>query len=176
MSIDKEIEKLEKQLLFLKNIKSNSEQLDDDIVNKKGNFKIKVFDEHTNDVLKYVDTFKELFDFWSSKMKKTDYIFLEYFVSGRYLSLEGKTYKEFVDMVKYISSLNANQITSMDFAICSRDGRFRFYVAIENEYLEWFYFSLNHTGPDTAKYYGMTQEEYWNKIDEGKKYKLQFIS
>ena len=60
----------------------------------------------------------------------------------------------------------------MDFAICSRDRRFRFDVSIENEYLEWFYFSLNHTEQDTAKYYGMTQEEYWNKIDEGKKYRL----
>lgn len=176
MSIDSEIEKLEKQLSLLKNIKYKSEQLDDDIVNKKGDFKIKIFDEHTNDVLKYVDTFKELYDIWLSKMRETDYFFLEYFVCGRYLSLEGKTYKEFVDMVKCISLLNANQITSMDFAICSRDGRFRFYVAIENEYLEWFYFSLNHTKPDTEKYYGMTNEEYWNKIEEGKKYKLQFNS
>ena len=176
MSIDNEIEKLEKQLALLKKAKEKIDQLDDDIVNKKGDFKIKIFDEHSNDVLKYVDTFKELYDIWSSKMKKTDYIFLEYFDHGQYRPWEGKTYEEFVAMVKCISTLNAIQITSMDFAICSRDGRFRFYVVIENEYLEWFHFSLNHTGPDTAKYYGMTQEEYWNKIDEGKNYNLQFIS
>jgi hypothetical protein len=174
MSIDLEIEKLEKQLALLKNTKNKMNQLDDEIINKKGDFKIKIFDENSNDVLKYVDTFKKLYDLWTSKMKKTDYIFLEYFDHGRYHQWEGKTYKDFIDMVKCISTLNACQITSMDFTICSRDGRFRFYVAIENEYLEWFYFSLDHTEPDTAKYYGMTQEEYWNKIDEGKKYRLSF--
>ena len=174
MSIDSEIAKLEKQLALLKNAKNEMNQLDDEIVNKKGNFKIKIFDKYSNDVLKYVDTFKELYDLWSSKMNKTDYIFLEYYDQGQWHSWEGKTFKDFVGMVKRISTLNAHQLVGLDFTICTRSDEFKYYIAIENEYLEWFYFSVDHTGRDTAKYYGMTQEEYWNKIDEGKKYRLTF--
>lgn len=174
MSIDSEIEKLEKQLALLKNAKNEMEQQDNEIVNKKGDFKIKIFDKYSNDVLKYVDTFKELYDLWSSKMNKTDYIFLEYYDQGQYHSWEGKTFKDFVPMVKCISTLNAHQLVQLDFTICTRSDEFKYYIAIENDFLEFFYFNFNHTGPDTAKYCGMTQKEYWNKIDEGKKYRLKF--
>lgn len=177
MTIDKEIKMLTERLAELQKEKQN---IDLSLVEKKlKDTKIKVFgDDQTtwNDVVKTFDCFKDLYDFWSSKMNKTDYIYLEYYSKpdSKYIEHECHSYDDFIKIVNVIATLNAQQLTSMDFAICTKKGDFRYYTNIENNYLEFFYYDLNHCNHDTSKMYDIDEDEYWKRMDEGKKYKLEF--
>lgn len=176
MDIDQEIEKLEKRLAELKAIKNN----DTDILSEKGNFSIQIYANDTNDVIKEVSTFKELFDFWKSKMNKSDRIFLSYYKKyenqngGIYIERFATTIEEYLTIVKEITSLNAIRLTSMDFAICTKTDKLKHMAYIKNDYLNWFYDLINLVMPDFLVKYNITEDEYWNRIEVGKKYKLQF--
>ena len=63
----------------------------------------------------------------------------------------------------------------MDFAVCTKKGYFKYYTCIDNEYLEFFHFSLNHCNREIIGKYNIDEDEYWKRIDEEKKYKLEFI-
>lgn len=177
MTIDEEIKMLTERLAKLQKEKA---ALNVELVEKKlKDTKIKVFgDDQTtwNDVVKTFDCFKDLYDFWLSKMGKTDYIFLEYYSApdSRYIEHECHCYDDFIKIVNIIATLNAQQISSMDFAVCTQKGYFKYYVCIDNEYLEFFHFSLNHSNHDVSEKYNIDEDEYWKRMDEGKKYKLEF--
>jgi hypothetical protein len=176
MTIDEEIKKLEERLSQLKTIKNKG----DDILKKTGNFTIAVFDEKSNEIIKTFNTFQELYDFWLTKMNETDYIYLEYYQydkngeSGRYIEREVKTKFEFIEMVKEISTFNAPKLVSMTFTVCSKLGYFKYTAYIKNDYLDIFYKIDNEVYTDAIKHYFKSEEEYWNKIEEGKKYRLIF--
>lgn len=172
LDIDNEIEMLEKKLTELKKQKEAMDNFSEEFVNTKNDFKIKIYDHTSNEVAKYVDTFKELYNFWKSRMNKTDYIFLEYFDKGQYHSYEARTYEQYTQIIEIISQLNAHQIVSMDFTVCTKTDKFKDYAVIENDYLEFFHYDNNHTGKDTSKYFNITEDEYWNKMDEGKTFRL----
>ena len=177
MTIDEEIKMLTERLAELQKEKAT---LNVELVEKKlKDTKIKVFgDDQTtwNDVVKTFDCFKDLYDFWKSKMNKTDYIYLEYYSKpdSKYIEHECYSYDDFVKIVNVIATLNAQQITSMDFAICTKKGYFKYYACIDNEYLDFFHFSLNHCNPEIIEKYNIDEDEYWKRMDEGKKYKLEF--
>ena len=173
-NIDIEIEKLKKRLAELKTIKNN----DNVLLSKKGKFSIQIYANYTNDVIEEVFTFKELFDFWKSKMNKSDRIFLSYYKKyenqngGIYIERFATTIDEYLTIVKEITSLNAICLTSMDFAICTKTDKLKYMAYIKNDYLNWFYDLINLVMPDFLVKYNITEEEYWKKIDEGKKYRL----
>jgi hypothetical protein len=179
MTIDEEIKMLKERLAELEKEKAKA-GVDVHLVDKKlKDAKIKVFgDDQTtwNDVVKTFDCFKDLYDFWSSKMNKTDYIYLEYYSKpdSKYIEHECYSYDDFVKIVNIIATLNAQQLTSMDFTICTKKGNFRYYSNIENEYLEFFYYALNHSNHDISEKYNIDEDEYWKRMDEGKNYKLEF--
>ena len=179
MNIDEEIEMLKNRLAELQKEK-NQANFDVNLVEKKlKDTKIKVFgdDPNTwNEVVKTFDCFKDLYDFWKSKMNKTDYIFLEYYSKheSKYIDYECHCYDDFIKIVNIIATLNAQQLTSMDFTICTKKGNFRYYANIENDYLEFFYYALNHCNHDISEKYNIDEEEYWKRMNAGKTYRLQF--
>ena len=180
MTIDEEIKMLTKRLAKLQKEKDKA-GVDVNLVEKKlKDTKIKVFGDDNpntwNDVVKTFDSFKDLYDFWSSKMNKTDYIYLEYYSKpdSRYIEHECHSYDDFIKIVNIIATLNAQQLTSMDFTICTKKGNFRYYANIENDYLEFFYYALNHSNHDISEKYNIDEDEYWKRMDEGKNYKLEF--
>ena len=180
MTIDEEIKMLTERLAELQKEKDKA-GVDVNLVEKKlKDTKIKVFGDDNpntwNDVVKTFDCFKDLYDFWSSKMNKTDYIYLEYYSKpdSRYIEHECHSYDDFIKIVNIIATLNAQQLTSMDFTICTKKGNFRYYSNIENEYLEFFYYALNHSNHDISEKYNIDEDEYWKRMDEGKNYKLEF--
>lgn len=177
MTIDEEIKMLTERLAELQKEKAT---LSVELVEKKlKDTKIKVFgDDQTtrNDVVKTFDCFKDLYNFWKSKMNKTDYIFLEYYSKpdSRYIEHECHCYDDFIKIVNIIATLNAQQISSMDFAVCTQKGYFKYYTCINNEYLEFFHFSLGHSSHDISEKYNIDEDEYWKRMDEGKNYHLEF--
>lgn len=178
MTIDEEIKMLKERLAELQKEKQN---IDLSLVEKKlKDTKIKVFGDDNpntwNDVVKTFDCFKDLYDFWLTKMNKTDYIYLEYYSKpdSKYIEHECHSYDDFIKIVNIISTLNAQQLTSMDFTICTKKGNFRYYANIENVYLEFFYYALNHSNHDISEKYNIDEDEYWKRMDEGKNYKLEF--
>ena len=179
MTIDEEIEMLKNRLAELQKEKAKA-GVDVNLVEKKlKDTKIKVFGEDPDtwsDVVKTFDCFKDLYDFWSTKMNKTDYIYLEYYSKpdSRYIEHECHGYDDFIKIVNIISTLNAQQLTSMDFTICTKKGNFRYYTYIENGYLEFFHYALNHCNHDISEKYNIDEDEYWKRMDEGKNYKLEF--
>ena len=178
MTIDEEIKMLTERLAELQKEK---EILVRSLAEKKlKDTKIKVFGDEPdtwNGVVKTFDCFKDLYDFWKSKMNKTDYIYLEYYSKpdSKYIEHECYSYDEFIKIVDIIATLNAQQLTSMDFTICTKKSNFRYYANIENDYLEFFYYALNHCSPEIIEKYNIDEDEYWKRMDEGKKYKLEFI-
>lgn len=179
MTIDEEIEMLKNRLAELQKEKDKV-TINVNLVEKKlKDTKIKVFGEDPNtwnDVVKTFDCFKDLYDFWTSKMNKTDYIYLEYYSKpdSRYIEHECHSYDDFIKIVNIITTLNAQQLTSMDFTICTKKGNFRYYTYIENDYLEFFHYALNHSNHDISEKYNIDEDEYWKRMDEGKNYKLEF--
>ena len=175
-NIDVEIEKLEKQLAALKKAKG-----EEDLCNKKGNFHIAIFDNNESDDSKNrFSTFNELKQFWESpkcKLKQTDFISLTYFSNGQYHEYEahvdsnGKILqKEFEDIVKAISTLDLWQLLTCQFAICNKKDILRNIAFFCSDKLIEFG-NLMDQGMSVMKA-SMSEEEYWKKIDEGKKYRL----
>lgn len=179
MTIDEEIKMLTERLAELQKEK-NKATIDVDLVEKKlKDTKIIVFgdDPNTwNDVIKTFDCFKDLYDFWTSKMNKTDYIYLEYYSKpeSKYIEHECHCYDDFIKIVNIIATLNAPQLAHMDFAICTKKGNFRYYTNIENDYLEFFYYDWYDLNHEISKKYNIDEDEYWKRMDEGKNYHLEF--
>jgi hypothetical protein len=180
MTIDEEIKMLTERLAELQKEKEKA-IVDVTLVEKKlKDTKIKVFGDDPstwNDVIKTFDCFKDLYDFWSSKMNKTDYVYLEYYSKpdSKYIEHECHSYDDFIKIVNIITTLNAQQLTSMDFTICTKKCLFRYCTCIENDYLEFFHYALNHSNHEIIEKYNIDEDEYWKRMDEGKKYKLEFI-
>jgi hypothetical protein len=179
MTIDEEIKMLKNRLAELE--KEKNKDIDNvNLVEKKlKNTKIKVFGDDPdtwNEVVKTFDCFKDLYDFWSSKMNKTDYIYLEYYSKpdSKYIEHECYSYDDFIKIVNIIATLNAQQLTSMDFTICTKKRFFRYCTCIENDYLEFFHDTLNHCNRELSEKYNINEDEYWRRMDEGRTYKLQF--
>lgn len=179
--IDEEIKMLTERLAELQKEKDKDKAtINVDLVEKKlKDTKIIVFgdDPNTwNDVIKTFDCFKDLYDFWTSKMNKTDYIYLEYYSKpdSRYIEHECHCYDDFIKIVNIITTLNAQQLTSMDFTVCTKTDKYKFYSYIENEYLEFFHFSLTNNRNEIIEKYNIDEDEYWRRMDEGKTYRLQF--
>ena len=174
-NIDIEIEKLEKQLAALKKAKG-----EEDLCNKKGNFYITIFNDDNDETIKNTKTFNELKQFWESpkcKLTKTDFISLTYFKNGQYHEYEahvdsdGKILqREFEDIVKVISTLDLWQLFTCEFAICNKKDILRNIAFIRSDKLIELG-NIMDQGMSTIKA-TMSEEEYWKKIDEGKKYKL----
>jgi rubredoxin len=178
-NIDIEIEKLEKQLAALKKAKG-----EEDFCNKKGNFYISIFDDDNDETIEDTknrfSTFNELKQFWESpkcKLKQTDFISLTYFLNGQYHEYEahvdsdGKiNQKAFEDIVKVISTLDLWQLLTCEFAICNKKDILRNIVFFRSDKIIELG-NLMDQGMSTIKA-TMTEEEYWKKIDEGKKYRL----
>lgn len=179
MTIDEEIKILKERLAELQKEKEKA-TLDVNLVEKKlKDTKIEVFGDDPDtwtEVIKTFDCFKDLYDFWKSKMNKTDYIYLEYYSrpDSKYIEHECHSYDDFIKLVNIIATLNALQLTSMDFAIVTKKGFFKFCTYIDNEYLEFFHYNLNHTGLETNKKYNIDADEYQKRMDEGKNYRLEF--
>lgn len=178
-NIDIEIEKLEKQLAALKKAKG-----EEDLCNKKGNFYISIFDDdnnESNDTKNRFSTFNELKQFWESpkcKLKQTDFISLTYFLNGQYqeyvahVDSNGKIIqKEFEDIVKVISTLDLWQLLTCEFAICNKKDILRNIVFFRSDKIIEFGHLMDQGSLNTIKA-TMSEEEYWKKIDEGKKYRL----
>lgn len=177
-NIDIEIEKLEKQLAALKKAKG-----EENLCNKKGNFYITIFNnnnDESDDTKNNFSTFNELKQFWESpkcKLKQTDFISLTYFLNGQYYAHEahvdsdGKILqKEFEDIVKVISTLDLWQLLTCEFAICNKKEILRNIAFLHSDKLIELG-NLMDQGMSTIKA-TMSEEEYWKKIDEGKKYRL----
>jgi hypothetical protein len=177
MTIDEEIEMLKKRLAELEKEQAHS---DVNLAEKKlKDTKIKVFGDDPdtwNEVVKTFDCFKDLYDFWKSKMNKTDYIYLEYYSKpdSKYIEHECYSYDDFIKIVNIIATLNAQQLTSMDFNICTKKCLFRYCTCIENNYLEFFHDALNHCNRELSEKYNIDEDEYWRRMDEGRTYRLQF--
>ena len=179
MTIDEEIEMLKNRLAELEKEKEKDKSAN--LVEKKlKDTKIKVFGDNNpntwNEVVKTFDCFKDLYDFWKSKMNKTDYIYLEYYSKPelKYIEHECHCYDDFIKIVNIIATLNAQQLTHMDFTICTKKGNFRYYTCIENDYLEFFYYDYYDLNHEISKKYNIDEDEYWRRMDEGKTYRLQF--
>ena len=179
MTIDEEIKMLTERLAELQKEKDKVDA-DVNLVEKKlKDTKIKVFGDDPDtwsEVVKTFHCFKDLYDFWKSKMNKTDYIYLEYYSKpdSKYIEHECYSYDDFIKIVNIIATLNAQQLTSMDFNICTKKGNFRYCTCIENDYLECFHYALNHSNREIIEKYNIDEDEYWKRMDEGKKYKLEF--
>ena len=169
MNVDDKIKLLKEEIARLE----KSKNVDESILTKTGDFKIKVYSDDGEKAL-YFSTFKELFDFWKKHMSKTDYIFLESYntLTKKWDEFTADNENEFTDLVKELSTYNAQRLSAMDFTICKRDGRYKFMAYIVNDFLKFFYDTMN----EPIEYFKskMTEEEYWKKIDEGKKYQLKF--
>lgn len=177
IDIDIEIEKLEKQLAALKKAKG-----EEDLCNKKGDFYITIFndDYESDDAKNRFSTFNELKQFWESpkcELKQTDFISLTYFSNGQYHEYEahvdsdGKIIqKEFEDIVKVISTLDLWQLIICEFAICNKKDVLRNIAFFRSDKIIELG-NLMDQGMSVIKA-TMSEEEYWKKVDEGKKYKL----
>lgn len=175
MSIDSEIEMLEKRLSALRKAKNESKFSD-----KENGFEIIIYKEDydTDDVLGKFKTFKELKDFWESngKLKDTDKIYLEIFINQKYEIYEASitngiiNENEFEDIVKVISTLDAWHLITMTLAVCNKNDIFRLMTFIKSEKLNEF--EELHNASMTIIKSQMSEDEYWKKIDEGKKFKL----
>ena len=176
-NIDIEIEKLEKQLAALKKAKG-----EEDLCNKNSNFEILVYkeDHDCEDVYKSFSTFNELKQFWESpkcKLKTTDFISLTYLMNGKFEEFTASinsdgiiNQKEFEDIVKVISTLDAWHLISMELAICNKHDNLRFMAFLRSNKLNELenFYDQSITSIKSK----MSEDEYFKKIDEGKKYRL----
>lgn len=175
MNIDSEIEMLEKRLADLKKAKGEAK-----LSNKKNGFEILIYkeDRDIDDISESFETFGELKKFWETKgkLKDTDKISLDFLRNQRYESYEASikdgiiNENEFEEIVKIISTLDSWYLITMEFAICNKKDLLRQMAYIRSEKLDEF-----------GKLYDMrlsqvkgsiTEEEYWKKIEEGKKFRL----
>lgn len=176
-SIDAEIEMLEKRLAALKQAKGEI-----DLCNKKSDFEIIVYKEDYDceEVYKSFSTFNELKEFWESskcRLQSSDSISLTYLMNARYeeftASIDSNgiiNQKEFEDIVKAISTLDAWHLITMDLAICNKHDNLRFMAFIRSDKLnelENFY-----DQPITSIKSKMSEDEYFKKIEEGKNFRL----
>ena len=104
MTIDEEIEMLKNRLAELQKEKDKAIDEGDLVEKKLKDTKIKVFGDdpnNWNEVIKTFDCFKDLYDFWKSKMNKTDYIYLEYYSKpdSKYIEHECYSYDDFIKIV-----------------------------------------------------------------------------
>lgn len=177
IDIDIEIKKLEKQLAALKKAKGEK-----DFCNKKGNFYITIFNnDESNGTKKRFSTFNELKQFWESpkcKLEQTDFISLTYFSNGQcqeykaHVDSDGKILqKEFEDIVKVISTLDLWQLLTCEFAICNKKDILRNIAFFCSDKLIELGNLMDQGSLNFIKA-TMSEEEYWKKIDEGKKYSL----
>ena len=172
-TIDNEIKELEAKLAELKKQKANESA----ILNKTGDFEIIIKDDE-RDIVFTGKTFQELFNFWTKKMTKNDFIYFYYLRYNKeskqpeYIEKEAKTLDEFLEIVKLIADLDAFYLTRMTFSLCSKSDKLKYFANITNEYLD-FYVRL-HEFPSEVKRLFPTEDAYWKKMDEGKTYRLTF--
>lgn len=169
MNVDAKIKLLEEEIARLKMTKN----IDDSILTKSGDFKIKIYNAKNEEKCIF-STFKEVFDFMESHMNKTDHIFLDSYnnATKKWDKFTADTEDEFLNLIKEISTYDAYRITTMDFGVCKRNDQFKYMVYIENDFLKFFYDLINE--PVEQLKTKMTQDDYWKKINEGRKYHLKF--
>lgn len=183
-TINDEIEMLEKRLAELKKAK-----VTENILRKKNDFQIVIYkeDHDIEDILKSFETFEELKEYWetSCKLKDTDRITLDFFRNNTYESYEASVadgkinHNEFEEIVKIISTLDSWQILRMELAICNKKQVLRAMASIQSEKLNEFekLYERRYAYTKAAseqKFTGeqMTSEEYWEKVNSGKSFRL----
>jgi hypothetical protein len=127
---------------------------------------------YEDDTEKQFKTFNELFDFLEKKKNKTDLICLDYCQSYKESKWINKDYNDFSivnrnKIVQDLSELDAIMIHNMDFGIINRKNQWKYNIYIQtptvNKYKEVV---------EDKNHHGMSEKEYWNFIEECKKWRL----
>lgn len=167
-NIDKEIISLEEKL---KNLKEQKNRIDNKNLFtsdcQEGDMKIVVYSHCETEEEKKFNTFKEMFDYISKKMKKNDIFAFDYYQNKEWMNKEFDNLNEInqAKIIEIIASLDVYSVYTMEIGICNKKNQWKYSIWIETPVLIKYKDVI-----ENRHFY--TEDEYNKIINETKNWRL----